>query len=136
MPGGSYEDEVQPVPGDVLLDRVLGWLAFVCALPVLGVAVYRLLDQRPIELSQWEPVWTQPLRVFLIALAMIGIFACTRSSIRGFQLAIWLFVARLIGAGALYPYSGGPRFAATEIVFDLVVIGYAFLRLKSLHERS
>jgi hypothetical protein len=134
MPGGTYEEEVKPIRGDVFLDRILGWLAFSCALPVLGVAVYRLLDRRPIELEFWEPAWVQPLRVLLIALAIVGIVACTRSSVRGFQIAILLFIARIAGAIALYPYSGGPRFSGTELLFDLVVIGYSFIRIKSLNE--
>ncbi|MBC8064056.1 MAG: hypothetical protein H7Y17_04450 [Chlorobia bacterium] len=127
MPLGTYEDHLQPVRGDELLDRVLGWLSFACALPVFGLALYRLADP-----AEGEPTWVQPLRVALILLALIGIFACTRSSIRFFKLALILFTARLVGACVLYPWSGGPRFSGSEIAFDLVVIGYCLLRLKGL----
>jgi len=114
---------------------VLGWLALVCALPVFGFAIYRLANPRdPVEFG-FEPSWAQPLRVFLILLALVGIYGVIRSSMLGFKVAIALFGVRLLGALALYPYSGGPRFSGTEILFDLVAIGYALLRLKSLDER-
>lgn len=127
MPLGTYEDHLQPVQGAELLDRVLGWLSFACALPVFGLAVYRLANP-----AAAEPSWVQPFRVVLILLALTGIFACTRSSIKGFRLALILFVARLGGAIVLYPWSGGPRFSGSEIAFDLVVIGYCLLRIRSL----
>ena len=132
MPGGTCEDEVKPIPGDVFLDRVLGWLAIVCALPVLGFAVY-LLYYPPDPLKYgYQPWWTQYARVLLILLAIIGLYGCTRSTASGFKLAGYLFAVRLAGAIVLYPYSGGPRFSGTEILFDLVVIGYAFIRLRSI----
>jgi hypothetical protein len=136
MPGGTYEDEVKPIPGDVFLDRVLGWLAIVCTLPVLGFAIY-LLNHPPDPLKYGiQPWWTQYLRVFLIVLALIGLFGCTRSTAQGFRVAGYLFAVRLAGAIVLIPYSGGLRFSGTEILFDLVVIGYAYARLRSLERKA
>jgi hypothetical protein len=135
MPSDTYEGEVEPIRGDVFLDQILGWLAFVCTLPVLGFALYRIANPRDPAEYGIEPDWAQPLRVALIVLALIGIYGIVRSKALGFKIAIALFGLRLLGAVALYPYSGGPRFSGTEMLFDLVVIGYAWLRLRSLNEQ-
>lgn len=124
MPAGTYEDEVRPISGDVFLDRVLGWLCLVCGLAILGVAVYRLF-----HLPVGEPTWVQPARVLLIVLGLIGIGAIITSKPKAFPFALALHVVRLVGVFALFSFSG-PRFAITEIIWNLTVIGYCWLRMR------
>ncbi len=126
MPAGTYEDEINPIPGDVFLDRVLGWLCLVCGLAILGVAVYRLF-----HLPVGEPTWVQPARVALIGLGLVGIGAIITSKPQAFPFALALHVVRLVGVLALFAYSG-PRFAITEIIWNLTVIGYCWLRMRGV----
>jgi len=131
MPQATYEDEVAPIRGDILLDRVLGWLCLVCALAVLGLAVYRLFNPGDPDLYGVEPGWVQPAKVLLIVLGIIGIAGIISSRTGGFRIALVLYLIRLAALIAMYPYSGGIRFWGTELVWNLVVIGYAWLRLRS-----
>jgi hypothetical protein len=129
MPGGTYEEDAPSIRGDVFLDRVLGWLCFACGLPVLGVALFRLSD-----LPEGIPFGVQVAKVCLIVFALAGIVAITTSRKNGFRLAILLYAIRILGGIALYPWSGGARFAGTEFLWDAVVIGYCFIRLRSFRE--
>lgn len=124
MSAGTYEEESTPIPGAIFLDRVLGWLCLSCAVPIFGVAVYRLS-----HIPAHEPSWVQGARVFLIGLGLIGICAIITSKPKAIRMSLWLHVARLVGVLALFTYSG-PRFAITEIIWDLTVIGYCWLRLR------
>ncbi len=124
MSAGTYESQSPTIRGDVFLDRVLGWLCISCAIPILGVAIYKLS-----HLPAGEPTWVQPARVFLIALGILGIFAIITSKPKAFRFALILHVIRLVGVFALFAYSG-PRFSITEIIWNLTVIGYCWLRLK------
>lgn len=125
MSAGTYENDVQPIRGDVFLDRILGWLCFACALPILGVAVYRLGHVPP-----GEPSWVQPAKVVIATLGVIGIGAIITSKPAAIKLAMGIYGLRLFSLVALYPWSNGPRFWGTELIWDLTVIGYCLLRLK------
>jgi hypothetical protein len=92
-------------------------------LPVLGVALFRLSD-----LPEGIPFGVQVSKVCLIVFALTGIVAITTSRRNGFRLAILLYDIRILGGIALYPWSGGARFAGTEFLWDVVVIGYCFIR--------
>ncbi len=123
MNSGSYEHEVTPVRGDVFLDKLFGWLSLSLALCVLGVAVYRLFH---------GVAWLESVRIFLILLGIAVCWLATLSTPKAFRLTIALSVVRMVGAFATYPWAGGPRYFGSEIMFDIVVIVYAMLRIKSL----
>jgi hypothetical protein len=131
MPQASFEEEVAPIRGDIFLDRILGWLCLVCALAVLGLAVYRLARPGDPDLYGVEPTWVQPVKVVLIVFGIVGLAGIISSRPGGFRLALWLHAFRLAALIAMYPYSGGIRFWSTEFVWNLVVIGYAWLRIRS-----
>lgn len=128
---GTYEDDVQPIRGDVFLDRILGWLCLVCALPILGVAIYRLGHT-----MVGEPSWVQPAKVVFCALGIVGIAAIITSKPGAIRFAMWLYGLRLLALIAMYPWSGGPRFWGTELIWDLTVIFYCQLRLKTKQDLS
>ena len=125
MPSGTYETDAQPIRGDVFLDRVLGWLCLSCALPILGVAIYRLG-----HIPFGEPSWVQPVKVLLAGLGIVGIGAIITSKPAAIRLAMGIYGIRLFALVAMYPWSGGPRFWGTELLWNLTVIGYCLLRLK------
>jgi hypothetical protein len=125
MPAGTYEEDVQPIRGDVFLDRILGWLCLACALPIVGVAIYRLG-----HVPAGEPTWVQPAKVLIGCLGIIGIAAIITSKPAAIRFAAGLYGLRLLALVAMYPWSNGPRFWGTELVWDLTVIGYCLLRLK------
>ncbi len=122
---GSYEDEVKPVRGDLFLDKLFGWLSLVLALVVLGTAIARLF--KPDDLQ-----WLESVRIVLIVLGIAGCWLATLSTVKAFRTVIALYFIRTVGAFAIYPWVGGPRYFGSEILFDLVVIGYALIRIKAL----
>jgi hypothetical protein len=129
MTTGTYEDELQPIQGAKFLDRVLGWFCIACGVPILGVAINRYLHPKP-ALSEAMPGWVEPARVLLVVLGLVGILAITTSKPKAFKVAMALYGFRILGLLALYPWSGGPRFSGSEFLFDVVVIGYCWLRLR------
>src|SRR5688572_733261 len=131
MAAGTYEDDVTPIPGNILLDRVLGGLCFICSLPILGVAIWRLSHPTP-----GEPTWVQPAKVVLAVLGTVGIGAIITSRLAFIRVALWLHVVRLLALFAMYPWSGQMRFWGTELIWNLAVIGYCYLRLRSETSRQ
>ncbi len=129
MSGGTYENEVRPIKGGVFLDRTLGWLSLVCALPVLVLAVYWQMHP---ALLPVQPGWVQPVKIFLIVLALLGICAVIASRPGAIRLALWLYLIRTLALFVMYPWSGGPRFWGTELAWNLVVIWYCWMRLKTI----
>lgn len=125
MNSGSYEGDVAPIRGDVFLDKLFGWLVFTLALVVLGAAVARLVQPGAV-------VWLESARIFLIVLSLVGFVAATRSTASAYRLVFILFLIRVVGVLALYPWAGGPRYFGNELLFDLVVLWYARLRIKKL----
>jgi hypothetical protein len=132
MSSGTYEGEVVPIQGAKFLDRILGWLSLGCGIPILGVAIYRLTNADLSQTPSTEPSWVQMARVCLVAMGLVGIASIMTSKPMGFMIALWLHVFRLLAVFALYPWSGGPRFSGTELVWNITVIVYCWLRLKSL----
>lgn len=124
MSAGSYEDELRPIRGDVLLDKIFGWLTLTLTVVVFGTAIWRL--------THGGIVWLESVRIFLIALAIAVCLLTTTSTEKAFRWVIYLSVIRLIGAIATYPWDGGPRYWGSEVLFDLVAIGYAKLRIRTL----
>ncbi|MBN9500157.1 MAG: hypothetical protein BGO01_03030 [Armatimonadetes bacterium 55-13] len=125
MSAGSYEHEITPIRGDVFLDRLFGWMTFVLAFVVLGAAVVRVTQPGNI-------LWLEATRIVMILLGMIGAWLATRSTPHSFRAVLVVFAIRLIGCLALYPWSGGPRFVGSEFLFDVVVLIYAWVRIKAL----
>ena len=129
MTSGTYENELKPISGGVFLDKVLGWFTFICGLPILGVAINRYLHAKP-NIAEPVPTWLEPARIVLVVMGLIGILAIITSKRKGFQLAMALYALRVVGLLVLYPWTGGPRFAGSELLFDFVAIGYCWLRLR------
>ncbi|MCC7229495.1 MAG: hypothetical protein IT203_03810 [Fimbriimonadaceae bacterium] len=133
MNEGSYENDVVTIRGDVFIDRILGWLSLFCALPVLGLSISKLLGHLP-EGVQPDAAWIEPTRMALIVLAMVGIYIATKSTYLGFKLVAGIFAFRLVASLVLSPWTGSPRYLFSEILFDLVVLAYSFLRMRRLAE--
>ena len=132
MQPDTSRDGIQPIRGDILLDRLFGWLSFVCALPVFGLSFAKLTGR--VTSSVPDPAWLEPVRITMTVLALVAFVLVTRSSRPLFKVCIGLFVIRTIGLLAAWPWSGGPRFAGSELLFDLVAIWYCWLRWKALPE--
>ncbi len=130
MAEGTFK-ELPLIPGYIFLDRILGWLSLACGIPILGVAIYRLANAESVQQYIVEPSWVQFARVCLIVMGLVGIATIMLSKPMGFLIALWLHAFRLVAVLALYPWSGGPRFSGTELVWNVTVIAYCWLRLKS-----
>lgn len=133
MNEGSYENDAITIRGDVFIDRILGWLSLLCALPVLGLSISKLMGHLP-DGVQPDATWIEPTRLALIVLAMLGIYIATRSTYLGFKIVAGIFAFRLVVSLALSPWTGSPRYLFSEVLFDIVVLAYSVLRMKRLAE--
>ena len=132
MPEGTYGDDLPAIRGDIFLDRILGWLCLVCGLPVLGFAIYQWMQPATESLA---PSWVQPAKIVLIVLGLAGLACITTSKKGPIRVALWLHIIRTVGLFSMYPWSGGPRFLGTEFVWNVVVIWYCWMRLKTIENQ-
>lgn len=117
------------VRGDRFLDAVLGWFLASMAAILFGVVIYKAFVERSVAPG------VHLVRIALLLITMAGCLMVVKSTIIAFRICVALFGVRL--AADLFQLLAAPRdrFLAMAVVFDAVMIGYAWFRIRGLTSR-
>jgi hypothetical protein len=128
----SNPEPVPEIQGDVLLDRLTGWSILVLAVAVVifSLTIPHKTTEGPLTLSLMFSHYR------LLVLTVIGGIAVSRSSLRGFQVALAMFGLRVLVDTIELGTHHGDRFISSSWMFDAMMVAYVIFRLRSYKNRS
>ncbi len=118
------------IRGDVLVDRMVGWAVVVLSVLVvlLGLAIPH--EGQPTSFAEAFNHYRW------LVITVIGGAAVSRSTRTGHVIALAAFGVRLAIDTIELGIRHGDRFLSMAWTFDLVMMGFAFLRLRALNNKK
>lgn len=115
-----------------MLDRLTGWsiLVLAVAVVVFSLTIPHKTTEGPLTLSLMFSHYR------LLVLTVIGGIAVSRSSQRGFQVALAMFGLRVLIDTIELGTHHGDRFISSSWMFDAMMVAYAIFRLRSYKNQS